>query len=155
MSFNATSSTAPPNATYTWDFGDGSGTTTGQKVSHAFSKAGVWVVRLTITDGNGAVRIMGLLPRGPDGSNGDTIDYLYRRPGAETWEPLSKLRNTRGNGYDDGFDPYAIDRKLNVAYGFDQKDGRQALYRVAPTVEDAKEGLAAYVEKRPPTFTGK
>jgi dipeptidyl aminopeptidase/acylaminoacyl peptidase len=84
-----------------------------------------------ITDGNGAVRIMGLLPRGPDGSNGDTIDYLYRRPGAETWEPLSKLRNTRGNGYDDGFDPYAIDRKLNVAYGFDQKDGRQALYRVA------------------------
>jgi PKD repeat protein len=50
--FDATDS-GPNVSSYTWDFGDGSGTTTGQKVSHAFSKAGVWVVRLTITDGNG------------------------------------------------------------------------------------------------------
>jgi dipeptidyl aminopeptidase/acylaminoacyl peptidase len=84
-----------------------------------------------LSDGNGSVRLMGLLAKGPDGRNGDTIAYSYRRPGSETWEPLSKLRNTSGNGYDDGFNPVAIDRTLNVVYGFDRKDGRQALYRMA------------------------
>lgn len=31
----------------------------------------------------------------------------------------------------EGFDPYAVDSDLDVAYGFDIKDGRQALYKVS------------------------
>ena len=37
---------------WTWDFGDGSGGT-GQRPSHTFLRAGVWVVRLTIVDSSG------------------------------------------------------------------------------------------------------
>ena len=37
---------------WTWDFGDGSGGT-GQRPSHTFSVAGVWVIRLTIVDASG------------------------------------------------------------------------------------------------------
>lgn len=83
-----------------------------------------------VTDGNGVVRLLGLLPRTADGRNGDTISYLYRRKGSDTWESFAKLRNS-GSGYDDGFNPVAIDRNLDVVYGFEQKDGRQALYRIA------------------------
>jgi PKD repeat protein len=41
------------NATrWEWDFGDGS-TSSGQRVNHTFSRAGTWVVRLTVTDSDG------------------------------------------------------------------------------------------------------
>jgi PKD repeat protein len=41
------------NATkWEWDFGDGS-TSSGQRVNHTFSRAGTWVVRLTISDDDG------------------------------------------------------------------------------------------------------
>jgi PKD repeat protein len=50
--FDATPSGAGATA-WTWDFGDGSPTTTGQKTSHTFSRAGTWVVRLTINDSAG------------------------------------------------------------------------------------------------------
>jgi PKD repeat protein len=38
---------------WTWDFGDGTGTTTGQKPAHSFARSGVWVVRLTVSDAQG------------------------------------------------------------------------------------------------------
>ena len=84
-----------------------------------------------ITDGNGTVRLMGLLPRVLDVLLGDTISYLYRQPGSEKWEAFSKIRSTDSGGYEDGFAPVAVDRALNVAYGFEKKDGRRALYRVS------------------------
>ena len=49
--FGATDSS--PSATeWAWDFGDGS-SGSGQKVSHTFTRAGSWVVRLTVTDSSG------------------------------------------------------------------------------------------------------
>src|SRR5262249_22960728 len=38
--------------TWTWDFGDDSAGS-GQRTSHTFTKAGTWVVRLTVADGAG------------------------------------------------------------------------------------------------------
>ncbi len=82
-----------------------------------------------ISDGNGTVRIMGVRPPSGTGRNGDTINYLYRKVGSETWERLGDLK--LGDGYDSGFNPFAVDRTLNAVWGFEQKDGRQALYRVS------------------------
>ena len=49
--FDARDSSA--NATkWEWDFGDGS-TSSGQRVNHTFSRAGTWVVRLTVADSDG------------------------------------------------------------------------------------------------------
>ena len=83
-----------------------------------------------ISDGRGVVRIMGM--RGRNGSGYDTgrTDYLYRKPGDRAWLPLSRLEG-QASGGDTGFNPYAVDPALNIAYGFDDKDGRQALFKVA------------------------
>ncbi len=82
-----------------------------------------------ITDGLGVVRIMGLWSKAKDTGDGDTISYLYTKGDDRNWQPLSKLVITPTG--DKGFDPYAVDPKLNVAYGFDKTDGRSALYKVA------------------------
>ena len=37
---------------YAWDFGDGTTVSAGEVVEHAYSKAGVYTVTLTITDAN-------------------------------------------------------------------------------------------------------
>jgi PKD repeat protein len=44
-----TSGNVPSDAVYTWNFGDNSGTTTGQTVSHIYSTAGVYTVTLNVT----------------------------------------------------------------------------------------------------------
>ena len=50
--FDATPSSAGVTS-WVWDFGDGSAAGTGQRMSHTFSRAGTWVVRLTVTDAAG------------------------------------------------------------------------------------------------------
>lgn len=50
--FDATGSSSGVTA-WTWDFGDGTAAGAGQKTSHTFSKAGTWIVRLTVTDSAG------------------------------------------------------------------------------------------------------
>lgn len=82
-----------------------------------------------IGDGRGAVRIMGVRPGRSSGYAGDKILYFYREPAKRDWLPLGQM-TLSGGGYS-GFNPYAVDPQLNVAYGFDDKDGRQALYKVA------------------------
>jgi dipeptidyl aminopeptidase/acylaminoacyl peptidase len=82
-----------------------------------------------ITDGHGTVRIMGLRPRSEAGYDRDHISYFYRKPGSRAWQPLSTL--TTGQGRDTGFNPCAVDRDKNIAYGFDTLDGRQALFSIA------------------------
>lgn len=82
-----------------------------------------------ISDGHGTVRIMGT--RGTDGAGYDktVIKYVYRRPGSRDWSPLSSV--SFAGGTSSGFDPYAVDRDRNVAYGFDSVDGHTALFSVA------------------------
>lgn len=50
--FDATQSSVGVRA-WSWDFGDGTDPGTGQKTSHTFTRAGTWVVRLTVTDASG------------------------------------------------------------------------------------------------------
>ncbi len=83
-----------------------------------------------ISDGRGVVRIMGVRPKASGARyDSDHIDYFYRKPDSRNWLPMGKLVFAGGSAR--GFNPYAVDRTLNVAYGFDDKEGRQALYKVA------------------------
>jgi acetyl esterase/lipase len=81
-----------------------------------------------ISDGHGMVRIAGLATiAGASGMQTGVVRYLYRRPDRRGWERLSDYDSQTG----EGFNPFAVDRDLNVAYGFLKTDGRDALYSVA------------------------
>ena len=82
-----------------------------------------------ITDGKGVVRIMGAWANKTRQGTGDTINYHYTMGQDRDWKPLGKVVLTPAGSI--GFEPYAVDSALNVAYGFDGKDGRSALYRMA------------------------
>jgi dipeptidyl aminopeptidase/acylaminoacyl peptidase len=82
-----------------------------------------------ISDGHGDVRIMGLRPERTSGYSGDVINYYYRLPGSRDWKELGKLNV--GGEIATGFNPYAVDRATNLAYGFDRVDGRRALFSIA------------------------
>jgi dipeptidyl aminopeptidase/acylaminoacyl peptidase len=81
------------------------------------------------SDGHGSVRVMGRRTTSPAGYTGDRVLYSYRSKNDREWRALSTV--TYESGASSGFDPYAVDRDLDVAYGFERKDGRSALYRVA------------------------
>ena len=82
-----------------------------------------------IADGRGTVRIMGLRPTTSQGYSQARINYMYRKPDANAWLPLSAVTNDSQT--EQGFDPYAVDPALNVTYGFDAQNGRKALYKIA------------------------
>jgi dipeptidyl aminopeptidase/acylaminoacyl peptidase len=82
-----------------------------------------------ITDGRGTVRIVGMRSKTSTGYDLDKISYSYRKLGDRTWLPLSQLAGPPNSG-NTGFDPYTVDPDLNVVYGFDGKEGRQALYKI-------------------------
>lgn len=82
-----------------------------------------------ITDGHGTVRVMGMQSSNSSGYDKDHIDYRYRLAGSDGWKPLGTLKLNAGS--DSGFNPYAVDRDLNVVYGFDGKDGRRALFSIS------------------------
>lgn len=83
-----------------------------------------------ISDGRGVVRVMGIRPSaGASGYDSNRVVYSYRKPDSRTWLPMGTL--IIGGGTARGFNPYAVDPTLNVVYGFDDKDGRQALYKLA------------------------
>ncbi len=81
-----------------------------------------------VSDGQGAIRIMGMQPpRGETGMTGERINYFYRATGSNSWTPLGDYTvATR-----DGLYPLAVDRALNAAYVFRKHEGRIALYRLA------------------------
>ncbi len=87
------------------------------------------IAREYITDGHGTIRVAGFRAQDNSGYDRDRIDYRYRKPGAHAWEPLSRVTGDAQTS--SGFDPYAVDRDLNVAYGFDVSNGRNALFKVA------------------------
>ena len=79
-----------------------------------------------LSDGRGTVRVMGIEERGSSGRDRGKLSYFYRAVGATDWRKLSR--------YDEldrtGFIPVAVDRDLNVAYGFRRTDGRVCLYTI-------------------------
>lgn len=82
-----------------------------------------------ISDGRGTVRIYGARSTDLTGYLRPRTTYYYRLPGDRVWKQLSTINPAdQGNS---GFDPYAVDSAANVVYGFDDKDGRRALYSVA------------------------
>ncbi|WP_404712732.1 alpha/beta hydrolase family protein [Sphingomonas sp. MMS24-J13] len=81
-----------------------------------------------ISDGRGTVRIRATYGiTGPNNEQSGLFTYQYRRVGSREWEKLSDYNSTT----DEGFNPFAVDHDLNLAYGFKKKDGRLALYTVA------------------------
>jgi dipeptidyl aminopeptidase/acylaminoacyl peptidase len=82
-----------------------------------------------ITDGHGNVRIMGTQSSMRSGYDRDNVKYFYRRADSKDWKELSSIDLTeRGQG---GFNPYAVDPRQNVVYGFDFKDDKIALFSIA------------------------
>lgn len=80
-----------------------------------------------ISDRRGTVRIMGIARSRSAGEQYTGItSYLYRQPGSRSWATLGEYNSIDRTG----FDPVAVDRDLNVAYGFKKLDGRFALYSV-------------------------
>ncbi|MBB4837163.1 dipeptidyl aminopeptidase/acylaminoacyl peptidase [Sphingomonas kyeonggiensis] len=83
-----------------------------------------------ISDGHGNVRIIGFAQARNEGMLTGNYSYQYRTAGDRDWKKLGDLVSDGGGGYS-GFNPYAVDRDANVVYGFDDKDGRSALYSIA------------------------
>jgi dipeptidyl aminopeptidase/acylaminoacyl peptidase len=82
-----------------------------------------------ISDGHGTVRIMEVRSTTNTGYMKDTLNVLYRTADSRQWKPLGTIKQT--GSVSTGFDPVAVDRDKNVAYGFDTVNGRTALYSVA------------------------
>ncbi|WP_254606314.1 alpha/beta hydrolase family protein [Sphingomonas bacterium] len=82
-----------------------------------------------LSDGHGTVRVMGVAAAADNGYMLGRVAFRYRQPGGRGWQPLSTVTVTSTG--DRGFEPYAVDRDLNAAYGFDDAGGRQGLYRVS------------------------
>ncbi len=81
------------------------------------------------SDGHGVVRMIGYNPKSGTGYDSNKINYYYRKPNDSTWLQFGTLELAGGKTI--GFNPYAIDRTLNVAYGFDVSHDRTALYRIS------------------------
>jgi len=77
-----------------------------------------------VTDGRGIVRIYGVERIASTGQSTGVITYYYRRKGSREWSRLGDY-NYETN---DGFEPYAVDRDHDVAYGLMKRDGRVAFY---------------------------
>jgi dipeptidyl aminopeptidase/acylaminoacyl peptidase len=82
-----------------------------------------------ISDGHGTVRIMEVRGSTNAGYMKDTVNVLYRTPDSRQWKPLGTVKQV--GGLSTGFDPVAVDRDKNVAYGFETVNGHTALYSVA------------------------
>jgi acetyl esterase/lipase len=80
-----------------------------------------------VTDGHGTVRVMAVQTMHADQQSTGVIIYLYRLPGSREWKTLTTYNEADYSG----FELEAVDRDLNVAYGFKKKDGRNALYSIA------------------------
>lgn len=76
-----------------------------------------------VADDTGAIRLKVRSLRDGSGRLTGERTYFYREPGSKSWRDF-------GDGFS-GFSPVAVDAAKNVAYGFRDVDGYQALYRVA------------------------
>ncbi len=82
-----------------------------------------------ISDGQGNIRVMGIQSTTGSGYDGNKISYMYRTAGDRGWKPLATL--SVAGGVTTGFVPVAVDPTLDVVYGFDNQNGRAALYSIS------------------------
>jgi dipeptidyl aminopeptidase/acylaminoacyl peptidase len=82
-----------------------------------------------ISDGRGTIRILGARSRRGAVADYDSgnIAYYYRKTDSRDWLPMGELVGEKLNG----FEPIAVDRDANLAYGYKKLDGRRALYTMA------------------------
>ncbi len=76
-----------------------------------------------MTDYRGNVRLMSVRERRGSDYTGK-IKYFYRPDGSKRWAELASYKK-------EGFTPLAIDPTINALYAAKEKDGRDALYRIA------------------------
>ena len=81
-----------------------------------------------ISDGHGVIRILGMRALEGTGYYSNKLRYSYRPIGSRDWNALSAVKT--GVQTSDGFVPQAVDSARNLVYGFDNKDGYQALYSI-------------------------
>ncbi len=78
-----------------------------------------------LSDGRGTVRIMGNRVRNSvSGEDTGVLQFSYRLQGSSDWHSLSTYTPDTHTG----FRPIAVDHDLNVAYGWQELNGRAALY---------------------------
>lgn len=80
-----------------------------------------------ISDGHGAVRVVGLREVKGSGYDKGTYKFLYRPLGKSGWSDLS-VYDQRDNS---GFVPIAVDGQKNIVYGLEKTDSRDALVTIA------------------------
>jgi dipeptidyl aminopeptidase/acylaminoacyl peptidase len=80
-----------------------------------------------LSDGHGTLRIMAERVPGAAGYESGLIRYSFRARGTDQWQALCSYNEVEHSG----FLPLAVDRDLDVAYGFKKKDGRLALYSLS------------------------
>lgn len=93
-----------------------------------------------ISDGYGKVRIKGHTITRNDMMTSERR-YFYRKPDSDAWNVLSVVDRQTTQ-----FDPHAVDRQLNIAYGLKRKDGRLAAFRVALDGTGTEELVFAHPE---------
>jgi dipeptidyl aminopeptidase/acylaminoacyl peptidase len=91
------------------------------------------------TDGHGTVRAMSVQTTRDRGYETGLITNLYRLRGSREWLTLNAYNTIDGSG----FDLQAVDRDLNIAYGFKKQDGRKALYSITLDESRTESLLAA------------
>ena len=80
-----------------------------------------------ISDQHGAIRIYAQQPKTGTGFSKAGVNYFYRAVEGGAWLPFgSSDQDARS-----GFEPMAVDRDLNAAYGFEWVNGRQVVSRVS------------------------
>lgn len=94
-----------------------------------------------ITDGRGEVRVMGIqLSSTASGYAGQKVKYMFRPAGGKRWQDLAEYDVLT----EEGFNPLAVDPKLNTVYGLQKQNGRKALFKIALDGSGRKELVYAH-----------
>jgi dipeptidyl aminopeptidase/acylaminoacyl peptidase len=91
-------------------------------------EAPAWQSSRFLSDGHGNVRMKGTVTvRGATGMQGAELNYYYRLADDGDWREFGRYNMLT----DEGFYPVAVDHDLNAVYGFEDLNGRDALYRIS------------------------
>ncbi len=82
-----------------------------------------------LADRNGRVRVMAVRSRDSSGYERERQLYYYRTKDSDKWRDLGTT--TEDSQTIDGFYPVAVDSDLNVVFGFDEHEGRMALFSIS------------------------